>query len=83
MQVRYSNSRERGELKRRKREMMTPHERLARMRKSFERDRSVLAEDYKYFTTPDAPVKPRVSTPRNKAAHKSAEQSVPKSPKRS
>ena len=30
-----------------------PHERLARMRESFEKNRSVLAEDYKYFTTPD------------------------------
>jgi hypothetical protein len=34
--------------------MATPHERLARMRKSFERNRSVLTDDYKYFTTPDA-----------------------------
>jgi hypothetical protein len=63
--------------------MTTPHERLARMRKSFERNRSVLSADYKYFTTPDAPAMPRASTPRNKAAHKLAEQSVPKSPKRS
>jgi len=37
--------------------MITPQERLARMRKSFEKDKSVLAEDYKYFTTPDKPVK--------------------------
>jgi hypothetical protein len=36
-------------------EMTTPQQRLARMRKSFEKDRSVLAEDYRYFTTPDAP----------------------------
>jgi hypothetical protein len=62
---------------------MTPHDRLARMRKSFEKDKSVLTEDYKYFITPDAPAMPRVSIPRNKVAHKSAEQSVPKSPKRS
>lgn len=62
---------------------MTPLQRLARMRKSFEKDKSVLTEDYKYFTTPDVPAKPRVSTPRNKVAHTSAEQSVPKSPKRS
>jgi hypothetical protein len=33
--------------------MTTPYERLARMRKSFVKDRSVLTEDYKYFTTPD------------------------------
>src|ERR1700730_12214221 len=36
-------------------EMITSHERLVRMRKSFERNRSVLTEDYKYFTTPDVP----------------------------
>ena len=63
--------------------MTTPYERLARMRKSFERNGSVLAADYKYFTTPDAPAKPRESIPRSKAAHKSAERSGPKSPKRS
>jgi len=62
--------------------MMTPHQRLVRMRKSFERDKSVLTADYKYFITPDAPVTPHVSIPRNKVARKSAEQSVPKSPKR-
>ena len=61
--------------------MMTPHERLARMRKSFERDRSVLGEDYEYRNA-DAPVMPRVFIRRNKVAHKSAEQSAPKSPKR-
>jgi hypothetical protein len=59
----------------------TPHERLARMRKSFEKNRSVLAEDYKYFTTPDAPAKQRASIPPSKAARKSAERSAPKSPK--
>jgi hypothetical protein len=63
--------------------MATPQERLTRMRKSFEKDKSVLAEDYKYFTTPDAPTTPRASTPRSKAAHKLAERPVPKSPKRS
>ncbi len=62
---------------------ITPHQRLARMRKSFEKDRSVLTSDYKYFITPDATATPRESIPRNKVAHKSAEQSVPKSPKRS
>jgi hypothetical protein len=60
-----------------------PHERLARMHKSFERDKSVLTEDYKYFTTPDAPAMPREPIPRNKVARKSAERSAPKSPKRS
>jgi hypothetical protein len=37
--------------------MTTPQQRLARMRKSFEKDKSVLTEDYKYFTTPDKPAK--------------------------
>jgi hypothetical protein len=37
--------------------MTTPQERLARMRKSFAKNKSVLTADYKYFTTPDAPVK--------------------------
>src|SRR5580704_15426739 len=37
--------------------MTTPNERLVRMRKSFAKDRSVLAEDYKYFTTPDKAAK--------------------------
>jgi hypothetical protein len=62
---------------------LSPQQRLARMRKSFEKDKSVLTEDYKYFIAPDATVKPRVSIPRNKVARKSAEQSGPKSPKRS
>jgi hypothetical protein len=61
--------------------MTTPPERLARMRKSFERNKSVLTADYKYFVTPDT-AKPHVSIHRNKAAHKSAEQSAPKFPKR-
>jgi hypothetical protein len=39
--------------------MTTPQERLARMRKSFERNKSVLTEDYKYFITPDKPAKQR------------------------
>jgi len=59
----------------------TPHQRLARMRKSFANDKSVLTEDYKYFTTPDALAKPRESILRNKAAHRSVELSVRKSPK--
>jgi len=44
--------------------MTPPHERLARMRKSFEKNRSVLTEDYKYFTTPDKAGKPRVKQPK-------------------
>jgi hypothetical protein len=63
--------------------MMTPSQRMARMRKSFEKDRSVLTADYKHFITPDAAVMPRESTPQSKAARKSAERSSPKSPKRS
>jgi hypothetical protein len=55
--------------------MVTPEQRLARMQKSFEKDKSILAMDYKYFTTSDAPAMPRVSIPRSKAAHKSAERS--------
>jgi hypothetical protein len=43
--------------------MTTPDERLARMRKSFAKDRSVLTEDYKYFTTPDKTAKPRAKQP--------------------
>jgi hypothetical protein len=62
--------------------MITPLHRLARMRKSFEKDKSVLVVDYNYFITSDAPPTPRASTPLSKVARKSAEQSVPKSPKR-
>jgi len=61
--------------------MTTPQQRLIRMRKSFKKGKSVLTEDYKYFITPDLPVTPRESIPRNKAAHKSAERSAPKYPK--
>jgi hypothetical protein len=35
--------------------IQTSIQRLDRMRKSFEKDKSMLAEDYKYFITPDAP----------------------------
>jgi hypothetical protein len=60
--------------------MTTPHQRLERMRSAFEKNKSILAEDYKYFTTP-----PRLhaSTPQNKVEHKSAARSAPKSPERS
>ena len=40
-------------------EMITPQQRLDRMRKSFAKDKGVLSEDYKYFTTPDAPATPQ------------------------
>jgi hypothetical protein len=38
--------------------MTTPQKRLARMRESFAKNKSVLTADYKYFTTPDNPAKP-------------------------
>lgn len=59
---------------------VTPQQRLVRMRKSFKWNKSVLADDYVYFTTPTMP---HASTPQNKAAHRSEEPSVPKSPKSS
>ena len=51
--------------------IMTPAQRIARIRRTFDKNRSVLVEDYEYFTTP------RVSTPPSKAARKSAERSGP------
>ena len=63
--------------------MTTPQQRITRMRKSFEKDKSVLTTDYKYFITPDAAATPRASILRSKAARKSAGRSVPKSPKQS
>jgi hypothetical protein len=63
--------------------MTTPAERLARMRKSFAKNKSVFTEDYKYFTTPGAVAKPHVSIPRSKAARMSGALSAPKSPKQS
>ena len=61
----------------------TPQQRLDRMRKSFAKNKSVLTEDYDYFITPAVLATPHVSIRPNKAAHKSAEQSAPKSPKQS
>jgi hypothetical protein len=61
---------------------MTPIQRLARMRRTFDKNRSILAEDYAYFTIPDTPM-PRASTPPSKAARTSGAQSAPRSPKRS
>jgi hypothetical protein len=46
-----------------------PFKRLTRMRKSFEENKTILVDDYKYFTTQ------RVPTHQSKAARKSAEQS--------
>jgi len=59
--------------------MATPSsdDRIVRMRDSFERDRSILTEDYAYFTTPRAP------TRQNKAARKSVGRSGRQSQERS
>ncbi len=56
---------------------MTPNQRLQRMRKSFDKNKTILADDYKYFTTPHE------STPQSKAARKSAERNGRQSPKQS
>jgi hypothetical protein len=52
-----------GEFMRALPEMTTPQQRLARMRKSFAKNKIILTEDYKYFTTPDKPTKPRAKQP--------------------
>jgi len=39
--------------------MTTSQQRLDRMRKPFAKNKCVLTEDYKYFTTPDKPDKQR------------------------
>jgi len=62
--------------------MTTPQQRLARMRKSFAKNKSVLTEDYKYFTTPDAPAKSHVPNPWSRSAPRRAERPAPKSKKR-
>jgi hypothetical protein len=49
--------------------VITSAERVERMRKSFEKDRSMLADDYAYFT------RPHESTRQSKAERKSAERS--------
>jgi len=46
--------------------MTTPQQRMARMRKSFAKNKSVLTEDYKYFTTPDKPDISRAEQPAHK-----------------
>jgi hypothetical protein len=55
----------------------SPNQRLARMRGSFEKDKSILAADYAYFSTP------RESIPQNKVARTSAGQSERQSLERS
>ena len=52
--------------------MATPLHRLKRMRDSFEKDKSVLSNDYRYFIMP---ITPRAPTRQSKAARKSAGQS--------
>jgi len=47
--------------------MVTPERRLTRMRESFDKDKSMLAEDYVYFTTPRVPIR------QSKVERKSAE----------
>jgi hypothetical protein len=56
--------------------MTTPHERLTRMRKSFEKNKTVLTADYKYFTTPNVPATPQESTQHTKIARKMADRSA-------
>jgi hypothetical protein len=69
---------------------ITPEQRLERMQQSFDKDYSVLAEDYDFFTKgafvpareatfikSDAPTRP------SRAGRKSAKRSSRKSPKRS
>lgn len=51
-------------------------QRLARMRESFEKEKSVLADDYAYFTTPHESIRP------NKVERKSAELSETRSRER-
>ena len=62
------------------RKIIEPAARLLRMRASFAKSRSILAEDYAHFTTPDAPpVKPSAPSRPSKAARKSAGQSAKRS----
>jgi hypothetical protein len=53
------------------------------MRASFDANKSVLAEDYAYFTTPDVTATPRESIRPNKVERKSAELSETQSRERS
>ena len=56
---------------------MTPQQRLARMRATFEKSRAILVEDYEHFATP------RESSPPSTVARKSAGQSSRPAPKQS
>ena|ERR1700733_1947653 len=58
-------------------EGVDPNQRIARMRDSFEKDKSVLADDYAYFATP------RESTRQSKVARTSAERNERQSLERS
>lgn len=53
---------------------IAPSHRLERMRESFEKDRSVLADDYAYFTTRHESIRP--STIERKSAEQSERQSL-------
>ena len=57
--------------------MITTNQRLARMRDSFERDKSMLADDYAYFATPRESIHP------SKVERTSAEQSERRFPEQS
>jgi hypothetical protein len=57
--------------------VITSLQRLERMRASFERDKSIIADDYAYFTTPRESIRP------NKVERKSEERSVRQSLERS
>ena len=43
---------------------MTHQQRLARMRDSFEKKRAILLQDYEFFCSPRAAVKPRTTRKR-------------------
>lgn len=61
---------------------LSPEKRLERMRKSFAKDKSVLAEDYAFFTGPEAAT-PDAPTPPSRVGRTSGAQSERRSPKRS
>ena len=57
--------------------MTTEFQRIARMRRTFAKNRSILVEDYEYFTMPHESIR------QNKVEHKSAEPSGRQSLKQS
>jgi hypothetical protein len=61
---------------------LTPEKRLERMRKSFDKDKSVLAEDYAFFTGPKAAT-PGAPNPPSRAGRTSGARSERRSPRRS